>query len=98
MFDTFPSIPITFLNLGTMSAKVGTIRRLWYGWKSLKLPWRRQFLVGADLSGNTFWEFKDHMNASRMRRIVRYNPRTHYGDVKISRKLRKLPIETMLLD
>ena len=37
-----------------------------------------------DLSGNTFWEFKDAINAQRMRRIVRYNPRAHYSDIKIS--------------
>lgn len=81
------------------------LRNLWLRWKSLKLPWRRTFLVGMlmlraktgesrllmilgqDLVGNTFWEFKDHLNANRLRRIVRYNPQAHYADVKISREL-----------
>ncbi|KAK3902056.1 hypothetical protein C8A05DRAFT_15836 [Staphylotrichum tortipilum] len=33
--------------------------RAWYKWKALRLPWRRQFLVGLDLQGNTYWEFLD---------------------------------------
>lgn len=40
---------------------------------------------GQDLSGNTFWEFRDALNANRNRRIVKYNPKAHYGDVKITR-------------
>jgi NADH dehydrogenase [ubiquinone] 1 alpha subcomplex assembly factor 2 len=38
------------------------------------------------LHGNTFWEFKDALNANRFRRIVKYNNKAHLGDVKISRK------------
>ncbi|KAL2009934.1 hypothetical protein VTN00DRAFT_5741 [Thermoascus crustaceus] len=60
------------------------VNSLWFKWKSLRLPWRRSFLVGADLAGNTYWEFKDALNSGRMRRIVKYNPRTHYADVKIT--------------
>lgn len=70
-----------------MSLKpVGPIRRVWYSWKSLKLPWRKTFLVGLDLSGNTFWEFKDALNAGshRMRRIVKYPRSTHYSEINIS--------------
>lgn len=63
----------------------GYLRQAWYKWKSFKLPWRRQFLIGADLAGNTFWEFKDALNSNRFRRIVKYSGATHYGDVKISR-------------
>jgi NADH dehydrogenase [ubiquinone] 1 alpha subcomplex assembly factor 2 len=37
------------------------------------------------LLGNTFWEFRDALNANRLRRIVKYNNKTHLGDVKISR-------------
>lgn len=61
------------------------LKQAWYKWKSLRLPWRKQWLVGADLSGNTFWEFKDALNANRLRRIVRYTRKIHYADVKISR-------------
>lgn len=43
-------------------------------------------LIGADLAGNTFWEFKDALNANRLRRIVQYSHQAHYADVKISRK------------
>ncbi|OAX85045.1 hypothetical protein ACJ72_00575 [Emergomyces africanus] len=60
------------------------INSLWFKWKSLKLPWRRTFLAGKDLTGNTFWEFKDALNAKRLRRIVKYNPKTHLADVKVS--------------
>ncbi|KZF18977.1 hypothetical protein L228DRAFT_264099 [Xylona heveae TC161] len=68
----------------TASSHVGPIRRLWFRWKSLRLPWRRQFLVGMDLAGNTYWEFKDHMNAQRLRRIVHHSRRTHYSDVQVN--------------
>ena len=44
------------------------------------------FVTGTDLSGNTFWEFKDALNAARYRRIVKFNPKTHYADVQVSRK------------
>lgn len=60
------------------------VNSLWFKWKALKLPWRRSWVVGQDLSGNTFWEFRDALNANRNRRIVKYNPKTHYGDVKIT--------------
>ncbi|KAL2270356.1 hypothetical protein VTJ83DRAFT_2540 [Remersonia thermophila] len=33
--------------------------RAWYKWKMLRLPWRRKFLIGFDLNGNTYWEFLD---------------------------------------
>ncbi|GAB7356689.1 hypothetical protein MBLNU459_g7400t1 [Dothideomycetes sp. NU459] len=67
-----------------MTAPQGRFSQLWFRWKALKLPWRRRWLVGADLAGNTFWEFKDALNANRLRRIVQYNAKTHYSDVKIS--------------
>ncbi|KAL4970853.1 uncharacterized protein BDV14DRAFT_3776 [Aspergillus stella-maris] len=60
------------------------INSLWFKWKSLRLPWRRSFLVGQDLAGNTFWEFKDQLNAGRFRRILKPKPKTHYGDVQVS--------------
>ncbi|OJJ49260.1 hypothetical protein ASPZODRAFT_61205 [Penicilliopsis zonata CBS 506.65] len=60
------------------------VNSLWFKWKSLRLPWRKSFLVGSDLAGNTFWEFKDALNSHRFRRIVKFDPKTHYGDVKVS--------------
>ncbi|CRG87448.1 hypothetical protein PISL3812_04465 [Talaromyces islandicus] len=60
------------------------VNSLWFKWKALKLPWRTSWVVGQDLHGNTFWEFKDALNANRLRRIVKYNNKTHLGDVKIS--------------
>ncbi len=63
----------------------GLIRQLWYRWKKLQLPWRKQFLVGADLAGNTYWIFKDALHANRWRRIVRYSSKVHYSDVKVTR-------------
>lgn len=88
-----------------MSATTATpVRKLWWRWKSLRLPWRKKWLVGikinsqsqfasthretgADLSGNTFWEFKDQIAIGRMRRIVEYaNANVHYADVKVSRQ------------
>ncbi|KAH8597911.1 hypothetical protein B0O99DRAFT_70060 [Bisporella sp. PMI_857] len=61
-------------------------RKSWYKWKSLHLPWRKRFLVGLDLHGNTFWEFRDQLNSHRhrMRRIAEYPSGTHYSEVNIS--------------
>ncbi|KAI9855354.1 MAG: hypothetical protein M1813_009812 [Trichoglossum hirsutum] len=51
-----------------------------------------------DLSGNTFWEFKDHLNGNRLRRIVKYKNPTYHSEVKIPpqwhqwlRQVRKMP-------
>lgn len=41
---------------------------------------------GQDLAGNTFWEFKDILNANRFRRIVKFDPKTHYSDVQVTRE------------
>ncbi|KAJ5295953.1 hypothetical protein PENANT_c001G11023 [Penicillium antarcticum] len=60
------------------------VNSLWFKWKALRLPWRKSFLVGQDLAGNTFWEFKDVLNANRWRRIVRYDPKTHFSDVQVT--------------
>jgi NADH dehydrogenase [ubiquinone] 1 alpha subcomplex assembly factor 2 len=43
-------------------------------------------LVGSDLSGTTFWEFRDDIRAGRWRRIAKYPRSTHHADVKLSRK------------
>ncbi|KAK4192037.1 NADH-ubiquinone oxidoreductase assembly factor N7BML [Podospora australis] len=64
--------------------------KAWYRWKTLRLPWRRQFLVGLDLQGNTYWEFRDRGTTSsspltKWRRIVRYpgGRSTHPSDVVV---------------
>ncbi|KAH8879908.1 hypothetical protein GQ53DRAFT_737842 [Thozetella sp. PMI_491] len=57
----------------------------WYRWKALRLPWRKRFLIGLDLKGNTYWEFRDVRGAEgRWRRIVKYPRSTHHGDVDVS--------------
>ncbi|KAF2468449.1 uncharacterized protein BDR25DRAFT_335316 [Lindgomyces ingoldianus] len=66
-----------------MTRNPGTIRRLWYNWKMKQLPWRKKWLVGFDLQGNTFWEFKDALHSNRNRRIVKYSRWTHYSDVNV---------------
>ena len=68
-----------------MAKPPGPIRRAWYEWKMLRFPWRKRWLVGFDLEGNTFWEFKDALHALRNRRIAKYHRSTHYGDVNVSR-------------
>lgn len=82
--------PIQHNPLHAMSARPpqapSALKQIWLKWKTLRLPWRRQFLAGSDLSGNTFWEFKDAMNANRYRRIVKYAKAGHYSDVKVSGK------------
>ncbi|RKF72239.1 NADH-ubiquinone oxidoreductase assembly factor N7BML [Golovinomyces cichoracearum] len=64
----------------------GRLRGLWNSWKSLKLPWRKRFLAGLDLHGNTFWEFRDTLSSHqhRMRRLVKYSQSVHHSDIQIS--------------
>ncbi|KAF2689862.1 hypothetical protein K458DRAFT_382990 [Lentithecium fluviatile CBS 122367] len=66
-----------------MARTPGPIRRLWYNWKMMQLPWRKRWLVGFDLEGNTYWEFKDALHAGRKRRIVNYGQWIHHGDVNV---------------
>lgn len=61
-----------------------TIKGLWNKWKALRLPWRKQFLVGQDLAGNTFWEFRDTADPNRMRRIIKGHRRVQHSDVQIT--------------
>jgi NADH dehydrogenase [ubiquinone] 1 alpha subcomplex assembly factor 2 len=49
----------------------------------MRLPWRRKWLIGFDLEGNTFWEFKDALHAGRTRRIVKYSHWVHHSDVNL---------------
>ncbi|KLO80071.1 uncharacterized protein LW93_7517 [Fusarium fujikuroi] len=67
--------------------QIGPVARAWYRWKALRLPWRKRFLVGYDLQGNTYWEFRLTRGAEsneRWRRIVKYPRSTHYSSVKVS--------------
>ncbi|KAL6721499.1 hypothetical protein ACLMJK_000603 [Lecanora helva] len=57
---------------------------LWLKWKSLKLPWRRRWLAGQDLAGNTYWYFKPTLSAPNTRRILQNNPKIPYSDLDIS--------------
>ncbi|KAL5094425.1 hypothetical protein Trisim1_007011 [Trichoderma cf. simile WF8] len=70
------------------SKSIGPFAQAWYKWKALRLPWRRRFLIGFDLKGNTFWEFRNTRgtkeSGERWRRIVSYPRSTHYSEVKVS--------------
>ncbi|KAJ4295602.1 hypothetical protein N0V90_007615 [Kalmusia sp. IMI 367209] len=66
-----------------MARQPGLIRKLWYNWKMMQLPWRRRWLAGFDLDGNTYWEFKDAKHSLRNRRIVEYAGFTHHSDVNV---------------
>lgn len=61
-----------------------SLRTLYHRWKSLRLPWRKQFLVGSDLHGNTYWEFRDNLSqqSGRMRRIVKGPRSMHLSDIQ----------------
>lgn len=68
------------------SITVAKILSSWYVDPFHLRSYRRLTAIpGSDLSGNTFWEFKDALNANRMRRIVKTNPKTHLGDVQVTR-------------
>ncbi|KAM3534170.1 hypothetical protein MY4038_002560 [Beauveria bassiana] len=74
---------------------IGPIGQAWLKWKSLRLPWRKRFLVGFDLQGNTYWEFRLTTRGTgeatpnglgeveRWRRIVQYPRGTHLSSVKV---------------
>ncbi|KAF2036435.1 hypothetical protein EK21DRAFT_105753 [Setomelanomma holmii] len=62
----------------------GALTRAYYQWRMQRFPWRKKWLAGFDLHGNTFWEFKDQLHALRNRRIAKYSRQTHYGDVQVS--------------
>ncbi|KAM5351487.1 hypothetical protein ACJ41O_004210 [Fusarium nematophilum] len=67
--------------------QVGPVAQAWYKWKALRLPWRKRFLMGYDLQGNTYWEFRLTRGAEsneRWRRIVKYPRSAHYSSVKVS--------------
>ncbi|KAI1337893.1 hypothetical protein F5Y15DRAFT_389553 [Xylariaceae sp. FL0016] len=70
-----------------MSAKqIGPIRKAWYQWKALRLPWRKRFLIGLDLQGNTYWEFtlaRGDEASQRPRRIVQYPRSTQLSEVRV---------------
>jgi NADH dehydrogenase [ubiquinone] 1 alpha subcomplex assembly factor 2 len=34
------------LDIATMPLTPGSIRRVWYKWKMLRLPWRKRWLIG----------------------------------------------------
>jgi NADH dehydrogenase [ubiquinone] 1 alpha subcomplex assembly factor 2 len=40
--------------------------------------------TGSDLTGNTFWEFRDNLSAGRFRRIVQYKDPVHLSDVDVT--------------
>ena len=62
---------------------MSTLSQLWLKWKTLRLPWRKQFLAGRDLLGNTYWEFRGaDPNPVRMRRIVKGARHIHHSDVQ----------------
>nr|CAG8436089.1 8086_t:CDS:2 [Entrophospora candida]CAG8436461.1 9984_t:CDS:2 [Entrophospora candida] len=47
------------------------LKRILNIWKTLRLPWRRQILVGSDLFGNEYYEsIKPIMDNGRTKRIV----------------------------
>ncbi|KAI1384380.1 uncharacterized protein F4822DRAFT_362015 [Hypoxylon trugodes] len=67
---------------------ISPIRKAWYQWKALRFPWRKRFLIGLDLHGNTYWEFRlvrgdPSLPDSRFRRIVKYPRSIHYSEVKV---------------
>ncbi|KAF3352763.1 hypothetical protein VDGD_05728 [Verticillium dahliae] len=65
---------------------MSSLVQTWYRWKMLRLPWRKQFLIGRDLKGNTFWEFREQRGdgPGRFRRIVKPPRSTHYSEVNVS--------------
>ncbi|KAK9464412.1 hypothetical protein V1512DRAFT_250109 [Lipomyces arxii] len=66
-------------------ANSGYIRSIWLRWKMLRrVPFRKRFLIGTDLEGNTFWEWNNLNNPGRQRRLVELrNGKTEYVDYSL---------------
>jgi hypothetical protein len=75
-------VPITFKVLLKLDAAIRYIPAV----ARLNAVVDAKAIAGLDLKGNTFWEFKDALNANRLRRIVHYNSKAHHADIKISRE------------
>jgi len=61
------------------------VSKLFLRWKALRLPWRKRFLIGSDLQGNTYWEFRSQLQAGHFRRILQpTNKKLHHSDVELS--------------
>ncbi|KAK9376179.1 uncharacterized protein V1513DRAFT_423656 [Lipomyces chichibuensis] len=63
----------------------GFFRSLYLRWKALrKVPFRKRFLIGTDLEGNTFWEWRNLNNPGRQRRMVELRTaKRDYVDYKL---------------
>ncbi|KAK9360632.1 hypothetical protein V1504DRAFT_475839 [Lipomyces starkeyi] len=63
----------------------GFFRSLYLRWKALrKVPFRKRFLIGTDLEGNTFWEWQNLNNPGRQRRMVELRTaKRDYVDYKL---------------
>ncbi|KAK9354236.1 hypothetical protein V1505DRAFT_170659 [Lipomyces doorenjongii] len=63
----------------------GFFRSLYLRWKALrKVPFRKRFLIGTDLEGNTFWEWRNPNNPGRQRRMVELRTaKRDYVDYKL---------------
>ncbi|KAL8936173.1 MAG: hypothetical protein Q9216_005073 [Gyalolechia sp. 2 TL-2023] len=57
-------------------------RNLWLKWKSFQFPWRKRWLAGIDLAGNTYYYFRSTLT-SRPRRILQSNPLIPHSDIQI---------------
>ncbi|KAI0535124.1 hypothetical protein GGR58DRAFT_480233 [Xylaria digitata] len=71
-----------------MSTKpTSPLPKVWYQWKSLRLPWRNRFFVGSDPQGNTYYELRqprgDAPESAPYRRLVHYPRSTPYSEVKV---------------
>ncbi|KAJ2159319.1 hypothetical protein GGF46_003111 [Coemansia sp. RSA 552] len=58
---------------------MGLARRLYMQWKALRLPWRKDVLIGTDLDGNLYFE-RAVRGATRMRRNIVYSKKTPVSD------------------
>lgn len=56
----------------------------WYRWKAMRFPWRKRFLVGVDLKGYTYWEFRVSKDSERLRRIVQYPRSVPLSEVQVT--------------
>ncbi|SAM03979.1 hypothetical protein [Absidia glauca] len=61
-----------------MSKPIGLMQRLSVSYKNMKLPWKKNVLVGTDLDGNEYWEMPSPLGG-RYKRWVQMKEHDDYA-------------------
>ncbi|CCG81439.1 Putative uncharacterized protein [Taphrina deformans PYCC 5710] len=68
----------------TQPYRPNLITKLYYAYKSIRLPFRRKVFRGFDLDGNKFYESYNPLTPNKWRRTVQYVHDGHYTDNNVT--------------